>query len=287
MEDLASFIYRLAYSPHEEIKTNNQLNVLTVGMATRGTSMIQAGASFGDIILSSLALRDTTPARTMIYCEAGSITRDNLLEALEGHPEAQSVIHQASIKLALSRAMVVISLHVNMRNLRKKRAAAPTLHSAERPAEPAAKPGNELKETLHPFLGAEWRELNYGEDGKPIIVEQSKTGLGPDADNKLEEIIAAPQTSQLILLAKMLLSTNSRLDALTEAVTNVVHNQNQSAQAQAQVLAQAAASPSWSIGQAAAPARATKPLQSSGVVVKEASEQAPPKPASSEAALDA
>lgn len=66
LEELAAYIQRLAYSPKEKIDAERHLNVLTVGMATRGTVMIQAGMAFGDIILSSRALIDTTPALTMI-----------------------------------------------------------------------------------------------------------------------------------------------------------------------------------------------------------------------------
>lgn len=120
LEELASYIQRLAYSPKEDIEAETTLNVLTVGMATRGTTMINAGSCFGDIILSSLALRDTTPARTMIYCEAARISQVDFQEALREYPDAQAVIRQAAIKLALNRAMVIISLHVQMRKMKRE-----------------------------------------------------------------------------------------------------------------------------------------------------------------------
>ena len=68
LEELAAYIQRLAYSPKEDIDAESHLNILTVGMATRGTVMINAGTAFGDIILTSKTLRGTTPAHTMI-CE--------------------------------------------------------------------------------------------------------------------------------------------------------------------------------------------------------------------------
>ena len=98
LEELAAYIHRVAYSPREDIEADNHLNVLTAGMATRGATMITQGTAFGDIILASAALRDTTPARTMIYCEAARISRDDLYEALKEYPEDAAIIRQASVK---------------------------------------------------------------------------------------------------------------------------------------------------------------------------------------------
>lgn len=269
LEDLASFIVRTAYAPHEDIDTDNKLNVLTAGMATRGTTMINAGTAFGDIILTARALRDTTPARTMIYCEAARITRDNLLEALKEHPEAQAVIHQASIKLAINRAMVVISLHVHMRRVTSDQGTAKRASSAARseaakqsaqsawevPQEKEIAADLELKETLHPLLGmGAWKEIEYGQDGRAkAVVSESVTGHGPEADAMLDQVNAAAPSEQIALLAKFVITTNSRLDSLTDAITAVV-----SSQAKLELAASKASVPSWMRPYPEAPAEIEK-----------------------------
>ena len=67
--------------------------------------------------------RARRPARSRSYslsdCEAARLSRDDLEEALKEYPDAQAVIRRASIKLALNRAMVIISLHVQMRRMRQ------------------------------------------------------------------------------------------------------------------------------------------------------------------------
>ena len=244
LEDLSTSIHRVAYSPKEEISADEHLNVLTVGMATRGAAMLQAGAAFGDIILTSAALRDTTPARCMIYCEAARISRVALHEALKSHPEARDIIRQAAIKLALNRAMVIISLHVQLRKERnaqpaptspaKQQVSSPQRLPAPSPdpgagtdaastgSEERPRPDNELKDTLHSMLGTEWKEVEY-QDGQPVgFTQESASGLGPKADALLEEIGDADPKLQPLMLAKLVLSTNARLDKLTDSLTRAV-----------------------------------------------------------------
>ena len=64
---------------------------------------LSAGDFFGDIILSSPVLRDTTRAKALCYCEIATISRAALYETLRHFPESQRVIRQASLKIALSR----------------------------------------------------------------------------------------------------------------------------------------------------------------------------------------
>ena len=77
---------------------------------------------------------------------------------------------------------------------------------------------SELKGTLHTLLGTEWKELEYGEDGKPKSFVPSKNGLGRKADELLAELADASQNGQTMILAKLMLQTNARLDKLTEAL---------------------------------------------------------------------
>jgi len=213
LEDLSMIIQRLAYSPREPITAKNHLNVLTVGMATRGKAFMQAGASFGDIILSSVALRDTTPAMTMIYCEAARIARDDMQACLADYPSAQAVVKHASIQLAINRAMVILSMHVHMRKTRQANAAAAAAMATPHP-------DAELKD-IAPMLGIEWKEIEYDADNpkKAIgIQERSKTGLGKDADGVLAEVSSASEKTQAQILTKLVLATNARLDNLIEAL---------------------------------------------------------------------
>ena len=111
LEALSRHVERFAYGPKELIESVHHLNVLTAGMGTRGARMIYAGMAFGDIILTSIALRDTTPTFTLIYSEAARISRTSLYECLAEYPRDAQAVREASIRLALNRAIVIIGLH--------------------------------------------------------------------------------------------------------------------------------------------------------------------------------
>lgn len=245
LEDVAVHIVRRAYAPREEVDAVCHLNILTMGLATRGGSMLSAGAHFGDIILTSVALRDTRPARTLLYCEVARLNRDDLYITTQMHPEAHAIIRQASIKLALNRAMIILSLNVRKRNEKletlevaaSKRLPAiaeaaaagasltevespPAVVVARRPSE-EVKVDAELKE-MHSVLGTEWRELEYDPDGQPVSIARGTSTLGPEADRVLQDLSSAAPKEQPVLLAKMLLEQSARLDSLMQTVSKLV-----------------------------------------------------------------
>lgn len=74
-EDLALHIAHMAYAPYEDVDAIEFLNILSCGMATRRGVLLAEGSYFGDVILTSVALRDTTPAHTLIYTEVARLSR--------------------------------------------------------------------------------------------------------------------------------------------------------------------------------------------------------------------
>lgn len=122
--DLSVRVARVAYGPGDPIMAEGMLNVITHGMVSRGGVFLAVGDFFGDIILSSPVLRDTTRAKALCYCEIAVITREALFEALVPYPNSQRIIKQAAIKIALSRTMIIISIISNLIAKANKIAAA-------------------------------------------------------------------------------------------------------------------------------------------------------------------
>lgn len=206
-------------------------------------------------------------------CEAARLSRDDLEEALKDYPDAQAVIRRASVKLALNRAMVIISLHVQMRRLRANQSRAnlttpaisPRMESEDKKSGPSPPPlttakalpppppvpvtttavaarkegtptssnrdassfkarsvgiDKELKE-LQSLLGTEWKEVEYDETGRPIeMIAPSKSGLGAAADETIGKIVRASPKEQAALLAHLMLSTQAKVDELSQVVSS-------------------------------------------------------------------
>lgn len=94
LEDLSVRVRRVAYGPQDTIAADETLNIITHGMATRGGVFLTVGASFGDVILSSRALRDTTQAKALSYCEVRAATRYTYATL---HPIAPSRSHSGTL----------------------------------------------------------------------------------------------------------------------------------------------------------------------------------------------
>ena len=114
LEDLSVRVSRVAFGPQEPILAHDTLIVITHGMASRGGIFLAVGDHFGDIIVSSPVLRDTTQAKALSYCEVARISRKDLYSVLEAYPTSQKVIRQASLKIAMERAMTIIAIYVNL-----------------------------------------------------------------------------------------------------------------------------------------------------------------------------
>ena len=66
-------------------------------------------------------LRDTRIAKALGYCEVVTLTRGALDEATSRYPASANMIRQAGLKLATQRAMIVISMYTQLRQLRHEK----------------------------------------------------------------------------------------------------------------------------------------------------------------------
>mmetsp|Transcript_23048 Transcript_23048/g.46120 ORF Transcript_23048/g.46120 Transcript_23048/m.46120 type:complete len:300 (-) Transcript_23048:137-1036(-) len=89
-------------------------------MASRGGGFYGKASHWGDIILSNATFRDTTPAVAMCYCEVAKLTRSDLLAVLDDHPAMRSTITQCGLKLAMRRAMLIISVYAKLHLQKQK-----------------------------------------------------------------------------------------------------------------------------------------------------------------------
>ena len=122
LEDLSVFIERESFSAKENIPSGPEtLNILMQGVATRGGAIIAVGGSWGDVIITSAMLRDTRQAKALGYCEVAKLSREALMHTAKGYPKSSKVIREASLKVAVSRAMMVISMYSRMHNARQMR----------------------------------------------------------------------------------------------------------------------------------------------------------------------
>ena len=191
LEDLSVRVLRVAFGPGDPIYAHDALNVLTHGMASRGGIFLAAGDFFGDIILTSPVLRDTTQAKALCYCEIARITREDLFHVLKGYPESQRVIRMAGLKVAMKRAITIIAIYANIAkqhrtlNTPRGRDTPSEVESPELRAALAAQrsitsltgdhkktpdPTAMLHSTFGDIMGG-WREIGHDKKGRDVILE--------------------------------------------------------------------------------------------------------------------
>ena len=68
-----------------------------------------------DVIVSSLSLRDLRPASALTYVEVATLARADLDAVLESFPQSAAIIRQSAMKVAMQRAVVIISEYVRSR----------------------------------------------------------------------------------------------------------------------------------------------------------------------------
>jgi len=113
LEDLSNKLTRESYAPKEPIACDETLIVITMGTAARAGNFMTAGTSFGDIILSNPVLRDTTEAKAFTYTEVAKLERNDLYDVLADYPDSAKIIREASLKLALQRTILIVSVVAN------------------------------------------------------------------------------------------------------------------------------------------------------------------------------
>ena len=170
LEDLSTFIERQSFAPKEMIPSGpDVLNILmqvrslarsfftppqplpdlilpltdpslplatprdfTQGVASRAGAIIAFGGHWGDVILTSPILRDTRVAKALSYCEISKISRASLIEVSKSYPKSASIIRKSALKIAILRAMTIISMYARKHNdARTQRRKAMSAAAAE------------------------------------------------------------------------------------------------------------------------------------------------------------
>lgn len=114
LEELATKLTRGAYAPKERIRIRDELNILTQGIASREGAFLSVGSHWGDIIVSSPFLCDNREAKALGYCEVAVLQRHDFYEVLAAFPEALRDVQAHGLKLAVRRAMNIISMYARM-----------------------------------------------------------------------------------------------------------------------------------------------------------------------------
>ena len=112
--ELAVEMMREGFAPREKIPSE-KLCIVMRGVAAKAGNILTNGDYWGeDMIVSSRALRDMRHASALTYVEVGTISRDTLEELLEQFPKSEREIRQSAMKIAMQRAIVVISEFVRL-----------------------------------------------------------------------------------------------------------------------------------------------------------------------------
>jgi len=112
--NLSMKVQRAGYAPREKIPVG-QLNILVRGVAARSGNILTPIVTWGeDIIVSSHALRDRKGASALTYVEIASLSREDLYEVLEDFPYSAQFVRKAAMKIAMQRAIVVVSEYIKM-----------------------------------------------------------------------------------------------------------------------------------------------------------------------------
>ena len=107
-------IERSGYAPREKIPVG-QLNILVRGVAAKSGNILTPITTWGeDIIVTSPQLREKKAASALTVVEIASITRNDVDEVLEDFPASAQFIRKAAMKIAMQRAIVVVSEFVKM-----------------------------------------------------------------------------------------------------------------------------------------------------------------------------
>jgi len=113
--ELALRLARVGYAPREKV-SSIKLTILMRGVAAKAGNILTPSSHWGDdVIVSSLALRDMRPASALTYVEVATLARDDLDEVLAKFPASAAIIRQAAMRIAMQRAVVIISEYVRSR----------------------------------------------------------------------------------------------------------------------------------------------------------------------------
>jgi hypothetical protein len=115
LEDLSPYVTRQGYSIGERVETKSDwLQILVQGVCSRSGSILTAGFSWGDIIVSSPMLRDTRHAKSLSYCEIARVPRSAILSVGANYPKSAAYLRYAGLMLATKRSLMIASLVANV-----------------------------------------------------------------------------------------------------------------------------------------------------------------------------
>ena len=202
LEDLSVRLQRQAFAPKEQIEMDDMLNVLTVGMATRGGTFMMPGMWFGDVFLTSPALRDTRPATCLIYCEVARLARHDIFEVAERFPKEAAKLKQTGLQTALERTITLVALQTKANGEDGKASAMDALQSSFAMA----------------FGGRQqWRNIVEEDDGSRRVVPGDEDVIHTKAE-VVDELKRAPKTMHTELLARQIVDTRESVASLSERV---------------------------------------------------------------------
>jgi hypothetical protein len=114
--ELAVRLARSGYAPREKLVTRD-LCILVRGVAAKAGNILTPPNHWGeDVIVSSHALRDLRPASALTYVEVATLSRAAFDEVLTQFPESAAIVRRAAMRLAMQRAVVIISEYLRSRN---------------------------------------------------------------------------------------------------------------------------------------------------------------------------
>jgi len=124
--DVAVKMGRAGYAPREKVPASS-LHIVMRGVAAKAGSILTQGAHWGeDMIVSAVTLRDLRHASALSYLEVATLERDDLYDCLTSYPVSRQQVREAAMKIALQRAVLVISEYVRAakeRSSSKKKAS--------------------------------------------------------------------------------------------------------------------------------------------------------------------
>ena len=140
--ELSLKMSRAVYAPREKIPAD-RLCILMRGVAAKAGNILTVGSTWcEDVIVSANALRDKRLASALPYAEIATLTRDDIDDVLESFPKSKRMVTEAAMKIAMQRAIVVVSEFMKLtRDRRPHSASSPAGAPAGAPAAPTEKPG--------------------------------------------------------------------------------------------------------------------------------------------------
>ena len=124
--ELAVRLQRAGYAPREKIQ-GSKLNILMRGVAAKaGNILTPVSTAVGvenagnclwgeDVIITAPALRDQRPASALTYVEVATLERKDIDDVLHDFPQSRRLVQQAAMKIAMQRAVIVVSEYIKMK----------------------------------------------------------------------------------------------------------------------------------------------------------------------------